>query len=298
MPAVAAVFVAEVLTSAVVFAAIAEVGLVLTVVGAVTGNSTLTKIGGVLGIVGGVGGLVSGLGSTAASTAGNLAGDVAGSAASEVNSLGYIGSDIAQNTAIDTVGSAAADTAGAASAAIDGPINYSGSGFADPSGGLADSGTTQLGAIGDTPSLAQQTFPDVGAPTPVGAPAELAAPSAPNGPVGYQSPTNPLAPPQQSGGFLNGILGDKGSRDLLVEGAKLVGGGLQGAEKTRLEEERLKQQMGTIAYNQMVREREQANANAQPRIAGRIGYAPNPNLFTQRTQPVGQFKGVLNAPKA
>lgn len=47
-------------TTVTVLAAVAEVGMIMTVVGAATGNEDLMKLGGVLGIVGGVGGMING----------------------------------------------------------------------------------------------------------------------------------------------------------------------------------------------------------------------------------------------
>lgn len=60
-------------TTATVLAAVAEVGMVMTVVGAVTGSKSLMKIGGVLGLVGGVGGLINGAASGAVSGASTAA---------------------------------------------------------------------------------------------------------------------------------------------------------------------------------------------------------------------------------
>lgn len=51
-----------------VLGAIAEVGMAMSVVGAVTGNKKLMKVGAVLGIVGGVGGMISKAAAGAAST--------------------------------------------------------------------------------------------------------------------------------------------------------------------------------------------------------------------------------------
>ncbi len=59
--------------TAVVLAAITEVGIAMTVVGAVTGSKSLMKIGGVLSLVGGVGGMINGAMSGAASTAASVA---------------------------------------------------------------------------------------------------------------------------------------------------------------------------------------------------------------------------------
>jgi hypothetical protein len=88
MPAVAAIVAAEAVTTAMVVAAITQIGIGLSVVGAVTGNKTLMKIGGVMGLAGGVASL-AGVGATAAGEAAatglgaNVAGDTAASLASE-----------------------------------------------------------------------------------------------------------------------------------------------------------------------------------------------------------------------
>lgn len=293
MPAVGAVVAVgwTAASATMIFAAVAQVGLALTVVGAVTGNATLTKVGGVLGLVGGVGGLASGLGTAATGGVVDAAVGEAGSAVAEtgLNSGGFIGPEPAG--AFTTVGDSVA-TEGLINAA---PIDYSGSGFADASAGVADSGTQQLGALGDTPSLAQQTFPEVGAPTGPGivdAPSPVGAPTAP----GMQGPMNPLGATQpNSGGWLSNILGEKGNQSLLMEGAKLIGGGLSGAEKSRIADEELKRKVGVDEYNKMVLERQNANASAQPTLAGKLAYAPNPGLFKKPQQTVGQFKGLINA---
>lgn len=62
-------------TAALVLSAVAEVGLAMTVVGAVTGEKSLMKIGGTLSLIGGVGGMVAGaMGSSAGAAAGGLSG--------------------------------------------------------------------------------------------------------------------------------------------------------------------------------------------------------------------------------
>lgn len=57
---IAALVAGEVATTALVLSAIAEVGLAMSVVGAVTGSKDLMKIGGVMSLVGGIGGMVNG----------------------------------------------------------------------------------------------------------------------------------------------------------------------------------------------------------------------------------------------
>ncbi len=65
-------------TTALVLTAVTEIGMAMTVVGAVTGNKSLMKIGGVLGLVGGVGGMMAGAAAGGASTVAGGAADALG----------------------------------------------------------------------------------------------------------------------------------------------------------------------------------------------------------------------------
>lgn len=58
--AVTALVAAETVTATMVLAAVAQVGTAMTIVGAVTGNKELTKIGGTMALVGGIGGMAAG----------------------------------------------------------------------------------------------------------------------------------------------------------------------------------------------------------------------------------------------
>jgi len=78
------------ITATMIFAAVAEVGTILTVVGAVTGDEELMKIGGTIGLIGGVGGLASGamgLGASAADAAATTVTDAATASSNVANSL-------------------------------------------------------------------------------------------------------------------------------------------------------------------------------------------------------------------
>ena len=68
--AVAALVSGTAATATLVLAAMVEIGTVMTIVGAVTGNKDLMKLGGVISLVGGVGGLVAGAVGGAATAAG------------------------------------------------------------------------------------------------------------------------------------------------------------------------------------------------------------------------------------
>lgn len=67
---IAALAAGEAATATLVLGAVSEVGLAMTVVGAVTGDKTLMKVGGVMGLVGGFGGMMAGAASGAAAAAG------------------------------------------------------------------------------------------------------------------------------------------------------------------------------------------------------------------------------------
>ena len=58
--AIAAISAGTAVTATAVLTTIATVGTALSVVGAVTGNKSLIKIGGAMGLIGGIGGLVAG----------------------------------------------------------------------------------------------------------------------------------------------------------------------------------------------------------------------------------------------
>src|SRR3954468_1511272 len=58
--AVGAIIAGEAVTAGVVLAAVAEVGMAVTVVGAVTGSKDMMKVGGIMSLVGGVGSLAAG----------------------------------------------------------------------------------------------------------------------------------------------------------------------------------------------------------------------------------------------
>lgn len=129
---IAALVAGEAVTAAVVLAAVTEVGMIMTVVGAATGSEDLMKLGGILGIVGGVGGAINGAMSGAAG-AGAPAGAMteaadAANAANAADGFGTMGIDggalgaadtgaalahgeVAGSNVIQQVGSAPAETA-------------------------------------------------------------------------------------------------------------------------------------------------------------------------------------------
>lgn len=87
-----------------VLGAIAEVGMTMSVVGAVVGDKKLMKIGAVLGVVGGVGGMIARAGTAAASSVSAGAEAAAGEGLQQLGEAGgyVIGSD--RVTTVDDFG--------------------------------------------------------------------------------------------------------------------------------------------------------------------------------------------------
>lgn len=120
-------------TAAVILTAVTEVGLACTVVGAVTGNKDLMKVGSVLGIVGGVGSLVNaGISSLAEGAAVDAATTAAGSAANDglataaTNSVADATTDSLTNSLAETAPVNFGDIANAGNApSVSGAANLS-----------------------------------------------------------------------------------------------------------------------------------------------------------------------------
>lgn len=71
----------QAVSAGLVLAAVAEVGMAVTLVGAVTGNKDMMKVGGIMGIVGGVGGLINSAVQGGSAAAAGAAGASGGGAA-------------------------------------------------------------------------------------------------------------------------------------------------------------------------------------------------------------------------
>ena len=88
-------------TAAMVFAAVAEVGVAMSIAGAVTGSEDLSKIGGVLSIVGGVGSWATGLSGSAAGGLGEVV-DATGGLETATNYAGGFGEAIDATGGLET----------------------------------------------------------------------------------------------------------------------------------------------------------------------------------------------------
>lgn len=169
-------------STAVVIAAIGEVGLALTVAGAVTGNKNLMKVGAVMGVAGGVGSLATSAFGAATEGAAAIAGD------SAVNA----GLSAGETGAMDMGIGAAAEGGSAIASDI-------GSGIANSSGAMADGGGEIAGI--DQISGDQTMQPNVGGGSGVDAP-KMPEDSPSNSPFNSSTPaseTNSLSPAYDSG---------------------------------------------------------------------------------------------------
>jgi hypothetical protein len=128
--AVVAAF-AEGATLAIIATAVSEVGVALSVVGAVTGSKELMKIGGVLGIAGGIGSLAA-LGSEALT--GAAVGTAANESAAETARLAA-----GEATAASAVGDAPGILGSAMTSAVDVPKNIDFSSISAPDAGAMPS---------------------------------------------------------------------------------------------------------------------------------------------------------------
>lgn len=229
--AVVALASAETVTAVMVFAAIAEVGIAMTVVGAVTGDKNLTKTGAMVSMVGGVGGMAAGSLTSGAATAGGEAvageavtagaGEAAASTAAEEASKAAI-ADTATDSAGNIFAGAPTDAA-AASLPGSAPVG----GLEAAAGQAAPAGTMPVGTAPET--------------MPVGA-SETATSgvSAPTGVMDVGAGFDPLAEAAgtvgktDSNSFFSGVgnvwekLGPQGK----AAAVQMVGGAFSGAAET------------------------------------------------------------------
>jgi hypothetical protein len=200
--AVATLFTAEAVTSAMVLSAMAEVGTVMTVVGAVTGNKDLMKVGGAVGLIGGIGGLVNG-----AAGAGALSTTVPTEAQAAAQPALDVGSQAVTDSATGLT-----TTEPAIQAAND---------IAVPQ--LPESGVE--GVQGFQPPSA-----DTGYTGPAGAQGPEAVAD-----VGAKFATQPTTDATKGSSFFENIwngIKDPKNKELVNMGAKVVGGLFEGAQKS------------------------------------------------------------------
>lgn len=219
----------EVGSLATIAVAVSEVGMALSVVGAVTGNKELMKIGGVMGLAGGVTGLVGGLASTgeAALVDAAVTGTSVGEAASGAEGLGASAAELSgQPTDLPNraVSSMTTDVGGGAGMPGANSVTYPGAppdpaagNIAQQSGiaGAPTAPTPQPASV--TPQTTVPTNPTPGAPQVAGGEAAVATPAGTDS-SSLSKWFNGLDP-KTKGTVLNG---------LLQTGGQALGGMFQG----------------------------------------------------------------------
>jgi hypothetical protein len=277
--AVVAAF-AEGATLAIIATAVSEVGIALSVVGAVTGSKELMKIGGVLGIAGGLGSLAS-LGADALT--GAATGTLANESAAETARLAA-----GEATAASAVGDAPGILGSAMTSAVDVPKNIDFSSISAPDAGAMPSASAA--APQDFSGLPSSATPAVttGAPavqpvapapvadaTTVATPADPSTVSAPSDAYPETAATHstgndfygtPQATP--NGSSFDAIkqwfssLKPETQASVLKGGASAVGGLFQGwTEEQKLALEKNKFSLSQQQYNTQV-----TNANSVPKL--------------------------------
>lgn len=266
---------AEVVTVASIASAVAELGMAMSVVGAVTGSTDLTKIGGVLSLAGGVTSLASG---TINAAEGIAADGVA-------DGLGEVAADSVESEAANSAITSAAGNAGegiignamnsagdlSATGPMDSGVGFGGS-SASPATNAVDTTTdAAVNAAQNTASASQASSAPVGSTEDPRAAIKSETSTNPVDTDPYLNETNKLqrqaiAPPPGSDAFS----WKKWWKDLpestknlvMQSGMKAVGGLFQGwTEEQKQDLERNKFQFEQDKFNTAM-----ANANAQPPV--------------------------------
>lgn len=190
-------YAAGTVAAAEVFTAVAELGTAMSVVGVVTGNSTLTKVGAVMGVAGGVGSLASGAftaaGSVAASdVAPTVASDVAPTVSNDILDTASAQGGTAYGTGAGVNG-AAADTGALATSAQSGANSFD----------QLNPTTPDIGGAPNPNTIGMPNTPSIMPSDAVGAPSNGilgAQPTPPAGVVASVDPTVATGLPNAPGG--------------------------------------------------------------------------------------------------
>lgn len=261
-------------TAGLVLAAVSEIGVALTVVGAVTGNKDLMKIGGVMGLVGGVGGLVAGgIGGVAAEgvaegVASSAAENAASAAASDV---GFGAVDMASEAAtsgINTTGSVIA-TPVANPNVVAQPLDTLSS---TPQDIISTPQTPAAPSIAADQGLQAPTIneiPTLDTKTPQGV-ADTRTPfeSGQSKDVSANAVKNGSSAPQDSKSFFDSVSSfATKNKSLLDFGGKMIGGAMDGANKADMAA-----QQNALAQQRIDNERAQTQLKSYGSQVG--SYAP------------------------
>lgn len=243
--AVTALIGGEAVTATLVLGAMAEVGTVMTIVGGVTGNKDLMKLGGVIGLVGGIGGALNGMASASATAAGaNEAVANAGAwqtADIAAQATDVVASPVTQSaingTELGALGSESALT-GLDQAATQGIPGVKG--FDQPANGVA--------------SEAAVTMPEVNT---LGPAAKTNVADAVDRKIADSLTVKTPGSSDKGGSFFSGAIDyikNPANKELVNNGVKLLGGMMQGAnesdqfdQKTQFAKDQFNYQVGQSA---------------------------------------------------
>lgn len=227
-----------------VLAAVAQVGMALTVVGGVTGSKSLMKIGGTLALVGGIGGMVAGAATGGAAAA---AGETAAA-----SGLADIGADAATSAAWSEGAGLGADTLSNATAG-------QGTGMIGSTMQPTMQPTLEVATQSAVQPAAQAVQKPAASVAETGPGANL-APTGPSGPVSpFEDPTSAYAQngsdlmsdqyrggvggfnaPESSGNFFGKISKFANeNKTLFSAGLQLAGGALKGANDAKMWNEKM-----------------------------------------------------------
>lgn len=244
---------------------VAYVALAATVVGAITHDSTLTKIGAGLGLAAGGSSLLTSAPSeaAAASSAGNAAGatgTASGAAAPTANSLNTAG--------VTSANSLTAPSAAELTNASGGTAGLSGASAGGSNTGLLSSGSQLLGATQQAPTT----------PTPVGN--DLGANVGSGVSHTYDNPLSAYVngAKTSSSDFMSKVMDGISAHPQLASGLMMVGGSALGG----IAQANAQQQ--SLDFQKKVYGTQVANANAQPTLNMTVN--PNANIYNTGAAPV------------
>lgn len=232
-------------TTSLVLGAVAEVGIAMSVVGAVTGSKDLLKIGSVMGLVGGVGGMLAGSGAAAGANAATTEAWTQGASGLGQDVLSNVGGGAATDIASDSL------LAGLESAAPQAVTQTSGlqaTSISQPGGPIIQSNVTpEVGAQMQAPT--PETSVNVGRDLTV---QEAQSPFARNGSDVMSDRFDEMGA-KGAGGFGGGTGAPqsadsfwssfstfaKNNQKLLSGGMQVVGGALNGMNQRSMFDERM-----------------------------------------------------------
>lgn len=258
------------------------VGIGLTVVGAITGDSSLMKIGGIVGIAGGVTGLaMGGLASMGAAAATETTAQAAASSpAASVSAANAGTSGGAANAAFQGASSSAAQAAGSA---LSSPMIAQGAADAAFSG-ASSFGSVASNAIGQGGMLSTTALPATVADQTASAAANAA-----------KAPTVS----SQSGSFFDSLVEPKNLMEIVKVGGTMMSGSAQEDMQNKIIKQKTATDMARLQFEKDQYGNQIANANVQGRLNINARAPTQAELDAQvanKAQNIKNMSNILTAP--